>query len=370
MKILSIFCLLFLISSVFSLSNDISGGISVEIEDGIFRSFKKLIYPNGFHYHGVSINGTIFDKESKSDSIGFQFNKQSMNFMFKYNSVSINESDIDVEKYRMIYRPSIIVEYRETNDQEGFQYGEDEMLGYVKLHKLEYDITETKVEKQTNNNQTFDVYIIDAKSSMFDMRFYLTGSPVSVAGNEISSGQSKIDVMIHDYYNEAINVPSDDAAKDKTKCFERFACDSTGPSASNVTDSRLALASLFMSMQKDIDIDLDNNDVSMKGNENEVEARFGFQWISTCDTIKSADGTSVESKVHTSVNGTTDDFQIATIDKGFTAKLLIHSFEGERSLNVTWDPSFGVNVETEANSSIQITIPSLLIILLIVVSLL
>ncbi|KAF2076698.1 hypothetical protein CYY_002011 [Polysphondylium violaceum] len=365
MKVLSILCLLLLISSVFSLSQEetkkIEGEISVGLKDGVFRSFSKLIYPNGFHYNGLSLNGTIFDKESKSDSIGFQFNKNSMNFMFKYSSMVKNDTDIDIEKYRMVYRPSIIIEYKETNDKEGFQYGEDQILGFVKLNKLDYTINEAKIEKTANNNQTFDVIVIDVTSSIFDMRFYLTGSPVSVAGNEISSSQSKIDIMIHNYYDETINVASKDCK------FERFNCDSTGPS--NVTESRLALASLFMSMEKDVDIDfdIDDNDVSLK-EEEEKDVKFGFQWVSTCDVVRE-DGR-LESKVHTSVNSTTDDFQITTIDSGFKASVLIHSFEGERALNVTWDPTLGVNADFEANSSIKLLTPTLLIVALILLSLL
>lgn len=344
-----------------------SAVVSGSLGDDTARKYIKIKTLTTFTAVGASINGTLGGPGSGDGSIQldytiFTFSTLTLNFLFAYSKAKVDISNFNpsasANAYLLNYRPTAIIEYLEKNDVAGFQYGQDDILGWVRLDKLVYSIDDQS-QSFNNENGAFQVSIYEVKSNIFSMMFYITEAPVSVAGNDLGAGQSKIDIAINNYYDSSINkkgILCDLTAK--------TICTSTGPSSNE--NSRLALASIFINANADFNVDT-QGDIVVKSDINQVNV--GLSWVGHADVT--ANGKSVSASVSTNANSTVNGNFFATAD-GFasgSAQILIHSFDAVRPNSLVWDPSMGAGKQ-DTNSGIKVVIPSLMIILSVLVALL
>ncbi|KAN0024861.1 hypothetical protein ACTFIV_009270 [Dictyostelium citrinum] len=395
MKIL--FCLILLLFVTSSANGKRWDKIkSATYEDDVFRAYKiKTSNKSGcpsFSANGVSVDKSIV-KDLKVDTSVFNFqtcNKkgtQFPNYFFNFFSLEFNGNtsntndsgsssgstdeessedyhDIEISKISVGYMPTFIIEYAENNGIEGFQYGGDEILGYINLSKQKYSLTKDQKEMQGNNGKNFTVYQIEVTSenNIFQMVFYISGAPINVGDVKLSAEQSKVDVSIIGYYNESINTRSKGCVFD-SKNIKSLSCASTGPSNNN--QSRLAITSFFATKSKSIELDVDRDDDDdddhyEKDSKIELkneEINAGFSWV-THASVTNNNGESTDVKV---ISNTTEyskfnDFGALMIKQCFRngffqSKFLIYSFDAIRPNNLTHDPVLGGESSLESGSS-------------------
>ncbi|KAF2078320.1 hypothetical protein CYY_000412 [Polysphondylium violaceum] len=342
--------------------------VSASLGDDAARTYLKLKTLTGFLAIGVSINGTVAGAANsgsfQSDSTVFTFDSNTMNYLFAYSKTKLDfgsfSASASANAYFLNYRPTAIIEYKETNGEQGFQFGKDTILGWVRLDKLKYTVSD---ESQSFNNEkgAFKVNIYEVKNDIFSMMFYITEAPVSVAGNDLSAGQSKIDISINNYYDSNINKKS--LLCDVTS---KTICSSTGPSSD--PESRLAVSALFINANANFDLNT-QGDINVKTSDDNISV--GFNWIGHADVKATATDKSVAATVSTNSNSTVNGNFFATAN-GFaegSAQILIHSFDAVRPNSVVWDPSMGAGPSSN-NSGLKVAIPTLMIIISVLVALL
>ncbi|KAK5578631.1 hypothetical protein RB653_008303 [Dictyostelium firmibasis] len=396
MKIL--LCLILLLIATYSTNGKRWDKIkSNSLEHDVFRSYKirtsNFSGCPSFSANGVSIDKSIV-KDVKVDTSMFNFqtcNKlgtQFPNYFFNFFSLEVNNNstnngssdgsnsedyhDIDISKISVGYMPTFIIEYAENNNVDGFQYGGDEILGYINLSKQKYSLTKDQVQLEGNNGKNFTVYRFDVatENNVFQMAFYISGAPINVGDVKLSAEQSKVDVSIINYYNESINVRSKNCLFD-SKLIKNLNCASTGPS--NNTQSRLAITSFFATKSKTIDFDEKNkNDSKIQLKNEEISA--GFSWVTEA-SVTDNKGVTTNVKV---ISNTSDfskftDFGALMIKESFRngffqSKFIIHSFDSIRPNNLTHDPVLGGESSLDSSSTSSSS-SSLTILLSFIVSL-
>jgi len=367
-KFIIVLLSVFLLSTagVYSAGVNFSGVVSGNIGKDVFRIYTQTQSIFGFTVSGTSINGTIGSRSSINiDKTDFIFTSSNVNYLFNYfrfkGSAGAGAANVDFDLYSFNYRPTVIIEYKEINGEEGFQYGKDTILGWLKVDSLDYKITSNSKEFTSENNQNYTVTAFDVTSDIFGLRFYISGAPVAIDGNDISSGQSKIDISINNYYDSSINKKS--LLCDVTS---RTICASTGPSSD--PQSRLALAALAINGNAKFSADVDAS--AIVSNTDDKDISVGLNWVGHADTV--VEGRSASSTVSTSINGTVNGNIFAT-GNGYifgNSQLLIHSFsQAVRPSYVLWDPTIGAS-PSENNSGLKVTIPSMLLIILSLIVLL
>ncbi|KAK5579569.1 hypothetical protein RB653_009253 [Dictyostelium firmibasis] len=361
--ILTVFLLVCISAFVNSQSTvGLSGAVSVSLNGDVVRSYiytdSNLISPS-FTLSGVSIGGTILNGGKggsvsvdtsifKLDTIRGIF-KIFPTYFFNYfdfkadvnQGISANATSIS-----SIFMPTFVVEYEETNDQEGFQYGSDTLLGYVNLAQLPYTLSKQTTTLKVDD-ESFTVYQVNLTSSgskyanLFQMVFYVSGAPIELGDNKLSAEQSKVDIIINGYYGSnnvkdcAINGNNVD-----------LGCISTGPSSNS--NSRLALTSFYATAGLDFSLN-GNGDINIDG----TPLNAGFSWVSNAQV--KVNGSSSVKTVNIFANTTASDadgkvFGSASVSGALSGKVfskfLVHSFDVVRPNTVLWDPSIGASVNS------------------------
>ncbi|KAN0039395.1 hypothetical protein ACTA71_001589 [Dictyostelium dimigraforme] len=385
---------------------------SSSLEDDVFRAYNirsnNISGCPSFSANGVSVDKSIV-KDLKVDTSMFNLqtcNRQGAqfpNYFFNFFSLEFNGNnnssttkpingsssseelsddyhDIEISKISIGYMPTFIIEYAENNSIEGFQYGSDEILGYINLSKQKYTLTKDQKEMTGNNGKNFTVYQMDVATinNIFQMVFYISGAPINVGDIKLSAEQSKVDVSIIGYYNTSINVKSEGCLFD-SKIIKDLNCASTGPS--NNTQSRLAITSFFATKSKNIESDINNDNTKTNISKDSKiqlkneEINAGFSWV-THATVTDGKGASTEVKV---ISNTTDyskfnDFGALMIKQCFRngffqSKFLIHSFDAIRPNNLTHDPVLGGESSLDSSSSTNSSSPSFQLFLSLIVTL-
>ncbi|KAM9984227.1 hypothetical protein ACTFIZ_003908 [Dictyostelium cf. discoideum] len=392
MKIL--FCLILFLFTTYSVYGKHWDKIkSASVEDDVFRAYKirtsdKSGCPS-FSANGISVDKSIV-KDLKVDTSIFNFQTcnrkgtQFPNYFFNFFSLEFNGNntnnnstngsgsessddeessddyhDIEVSKISIGYMPTFIIEYAENNSIDGFQYGGDEILGYINLSKQKYSLSRDQKEMEGNNGKNFTVYQIEVTSdnNIFQMVFYISGAPINVGDVKLSAEQSKVDVSIIGYYNESINVRRKGCQFD-SKNIKNLNCASTGPSNNN--QSRLAITSFFATKSKNIELDIDRDEDNEKDSNIEIkneEINAGFSWITQASvTDDNGDSTDVKVISNTTEYSKFNDFGALMIKQCFRngffqSKFLIHSFDAIRPNNLTHDPVIGGESSLDSGSS-------------------
>ncbi|KAF2078547.1 hypothetical protein CYY_000171 [Polysphondylium violaceum] len=326
---------------------------AVDNDSYFLRSYSFVNLGGSYASLGASLNGTL-GGGAQADFIGFLFNAKTVNYLFTYSQakLDINNLSGSASSYALNYRPTVIIEYKETNGEKGYQQGKDTILGWVRLDSLDYSLGKSDKTFKNSNGKEFRVTIVEAESKLFDMMFYISEAPVSVAGNDIGSSQSKIDVTIKNYYDPTQNKQSSGCTVASTTI-----CASTGPSSD--PDSRLALAAVFFNADASYGVDIDGK---IEINSGKKEVFVGFSWVGHADTNTDS-GKSASASVSTNSNSNVDGNLFVT-SGGFAnanARLLIHSFDAVRPTNVVWDPTIGAS---QGSFAIKISAPLVMMILL------
>ncbi|KAK5579568.1 hypothetical protein RB653_009252 [Dictyostelium firmibasis] len=348
-----------------------------------------------FDIRGISYSGWILNDSSIVDQdtalykleTTLGLGKISPTFYYQYfNFQKYSSYFDDADNYlkyciSSVFIPTYIIEYEETNEQDGFQYGSDKLLGYVNLAQLSYEITQTfiRIDVPFNVlNGGFNIYQYNLTSigdykNLFQMVFYITGAPIDLGdGKILSAEQSRFDTFINGYYNSSVNRIS------STDCFIngdtiKADCISTGPSGD--PKSKLAVTSFFATLEYDISMKKDENNINING----FPLKAGFSWLSTAkvnvddDKVKSA-------TINTNTNNSNNDaltfgssFIPVAITGNVSSKFLIQSFDVLRPNVVLWTSYIGIpykNNNANSNKRITFSINFLLLSLLLFIILL
>ncbi|KAN0038367.1 hypothetical protein ACTA71_000542 [Dictyostelium dimigraforme] len=346
----------------------LSGAVSVSLDGDVIRSYvysdSNIISPT-FTLRGISVGGTILNggkggsvsvdtsifKLETSRGIFKVFPTYFFNY-FDFNADANQNFSLNATSLSSIFMPTFIVEYEETNNQDGFQLGGDTLLGYVNLAQLPYTLSKQSTTLKVDGKD-FPVYQVNLTSSgskyanLFQMVFYVSGAPIDLADNRLSAEQSKVDILINGYYGSnnvkgcAINGNTITAG-----------CISTGPSSNS--NSRLALTSFYASVGLDFSLNGDGQ-INVDG----TPLNAGFSWVSNAQV--KVDGSSDVKTVNIIANTTASDadgevFGSASVNAALSGKVyskfLVHSFDAIRPNTLLWDPSIGASVDNSATSTI------------------
>eukprot|EP01132_Coremiostelium_polycephalum_P008069 gene8069-9927_t len=349
------------------------GIAAVDSQDNKIRAYTFLRNngdSSGFVLLGTSLSGSI-NKNGKieADTTSFVFlsnSKDILTYSFNYYRTKIDFSNgVENKAQSSLYLPTTLVEYKEVNGKEGFQYNGtegngDQILGWVRVDKLgAYSIDHSEKSINGTDGKPFKVFIVDAEApnKLFALRFYISDSSVNIDGNEISPSQSKVDVVIKSYYDTNVNKGAQGCTINSTPIFK---CASTGPS--NDPESRLALVSYYLDSKFELKADIGRNELTVDGEDVDTS----FNWVSKVDVDKN--GAKASGKVFANVVGLDQAKYYGEGSASGSNKggIMIHSFDAVRPDTVTWDPTFGGS----GSFSSKIAIPSILIILMVVFALL
>ncbi|EAL62360.1 hypothetical protein DDB_G0290177 [Dictyostelium discoideum AX4] len=367
--ILTVFLLVCISAFVNSQSTvGLSGAASVSLDGDVIRSYvytdSNILSPS-FTLTGVSVGGTILNG-GKGGSVSVDTSifkldtirglvKVFPTYFFNYFDFKADTNqgiNVNATSLSSIFMPTFIVEYEETNNQEGFQYGQDDLLGYVNLAILPYTLSKETTQLEVDGKD-FTVYQVNLTSSgskyanLFQMVFYVSGAPIDLADSRLSAEQSKVDILINGYYGS--NNVKDCAINGNVITA---GCISTGPSSN--PNSRLALTSFYATVGLDFSLNGDG-EINVDG----TPLNAGFSWVSNAQV--KVDGSSDVKTVNIIANTTASDadgkvFGSASVNGALSGKVfskfLVHSFDAVRPNTLLWDPSIGASVDNSATSTI------------------
>ncbi|KYR00486.1 putative transmembrane protein [Tieghemostelium lacteum] len=352
--------------------NSMEQGEFVKVISKDDDSIRSLTYsdliPGTFYVSGKTL---LFDNHSTSiDTSAFYFSSGlaslfglPLSYYYAYSETNVEPGNISSNGVVSAFAPAVIVEYEETNGEEGYQLDQDTVLGWIRLDLYGgFDIESTSQDVSgTKNGKDFTtkVYNITATSpnGLFGMRFIVPGASIEVDGTELNANQSKSDIFINGYYDSSINDKSLLCSVNSPQ----FSCQSTGPSGN--ANSRLALATFFLTKEYNVNAATFNpRALKIKG---KLDIEIGLSWVDKAN-IKG-----VEVKVHSSVQAFNNGkkFLNTKFNSKFSGQLIIFSFDGVRPDNIVYDPVQGEIVDSEPSSASKSIISSLLILFAVLFSL-
>ncbi|GAM21144.1 hypothetical protein SAMD00019534_043190 [Acytostelium subglobosum LB1] len=358
---------------------DASGIVVVEVGNDTIRTYETVEGINSFIATGTAVYGSLTNTSLNAiaDSNIFTFSGQNTcQYSLSYNhlaaSIGGGVINFNATSFDAVYMPSLLVEYVETNGQDGFQNGSDSLVGWVRLDKLvdtnnpNWKINTSASEPlstQANGEKfPFDVTFAEAISprGLITFHFAIPGAPVIFNNVPLTAEQSKIDILINGYYDEDVNK----ASAGCTAASLPYSCASTG--ASRQPTSRLALVSYVATLQAQADLNIDGS-TSLRSSGGEIDA--SLTWV---DNVL-INGT-ITAKVHTQVTDITAKpskaFNNYSINIGFNAfaslntQMLVQSFDAIRPNLVYWDPTFGGESAKASSGSYLLPSISLLLVTL------
>jgi len=362
-----------------SSSQSISGiNIQGDVTRGITVS--NDYYSTYFNVSAKSISGTTIGNNSADynvfDAINFKVSMSDLNLYFnysKYYSYSRNSPAFGTQ-YNFNYKPTCIIEYLETNNKPGYQYGEDRVVGWLRLDTFGYQYTQSKQSiyksgtAQYVDTYNFNVFPKSSSSSsssdaIFQATFYFTTSAVSINSDPLGSGQTKMVFQIKNYFNTEYNTPTSGCESVSVSSTNPIDCPSTGPSS--YSTSKLALSSVIFSSYNDFGTDLGRYKIMVNNTEGHNNTLIGGTWSSEASSSGyNAPTIPVITTATNTVNGNMFVFN----SFGYFSQLLFHSFNYNQPDAIVWGPTLGVVIEN--SSSTKVIIPTLMIIFTILLNLL
>ncbi|KAF2074270.1 hypothetical protein CYY_004403 [Polysphondylium violaceum] len=325
--------------------------------DTYSRSFNVTLKSTIGQIVGNTAAGETFDQ------LNFYFNASNLNVYYDYaiyKSSSPSRYYIG-GLYNFNYRPSCIVEYLETNGKPGYQYLQDQVVGWLRLD-VGYKFS---VLRQSVGSVGVFNYTISPNSqypaNVFSMNMYLSSSAIDVNSVPMASAQSMLSMTISNYYSLTNN------RKSSSICDTPADCVSTGPSG--YSQSRLAIVSVIYSSTNDFGTDLGKAKMMLTTSEKNllIGGTWSKQASTQYNTIYSGDTVNVYTSANNTVNGNMFVFE----KFGSLSQLLIHSFDTVRPSYLAWNgPIVGVVQDSHDNGSFKVVIPTFLIIVLILCNLL
>eukprot|EP01133_Synstelium_polycarpum_P009832 gene9832-11485_t len=347
----------------------------------------------GFSLAGASIYGNIA-KGGKNGSVEFDSNTFSFSGVNAAYAITYAQANVgtgggninaSADFFASGYQPFLLVEYDEVNDKDGYQHGEDTILGWTRIDLLgnlikQWDISKEEQKFNTTVNgkvYEFPVFIITATSptGLVTFRFTVSGAPAKLGELELTSEQTKIDITINGYYNESTN-PQTSLLVDKCEVDKDipFSCTSTGANTNTTANanSRLAMASWYGTFSAESDLGV-TRIISDTGKVQGV-----LKWVSTAEVANKS------VNIHTNVTAFANigEFGAAkSSDVKGKGGLLVQSFDSVRPDQIVWDPTFGVArsgtdstseddpSEQEPNSATGLMIPTITLLLCVVLNL-
>ncbi|KAM9975001.1 hypothetical protein ACTFIW_008474 [Dictyostelium discoideum] len=359
--------------------------------------------PPSFDFRGYSSQGTILNNSNifEKDAVAYKLSSTlglasiPLTFYFQY----FNNSDYQLIYYDInqfipncitsIFMPTFIIEYEEINDQDGFQYGSDQFLGYVNLAQLQYKFDYTyinyKIPSLFDDAVVFQLNVtsIGDYENLITIVLYFSSYPANLGDGKIMSSELlRFDILINDYFNSDINKQSssecfvnsngsdgDDGDGDGSGSPIKIGCISTG--ASNNLNSKLAVTSFFAVLE--YDISMSNNKINING----FPLAASFSWLPTAKV--NVDSEISVANIYTDThNITTNDaiifgsnFVPVAITGNVNSKFLIQSFDVERPNVVLWTSYFGIpskhdidNSSNNINSTFSFNLITIIIIIM------
>ncbi|KAN0038368.1 hypothetical protein ACTA71_000543 [Dictyostelium dimigraforme] len=382
------------------------------LDSDVSRHFAfSATYSPSFNFGGYSNSGGILNINNilNKDIVSYIFQSSSglatipPTFYFQYlNSSSYSALIQDPNQFQSncinsIFMPTYIIEYEDINDQDGFQYGDDTLLGYVDLSQLkytaDYDYSNFAVDYSSFGTQDIEVYQINLTSTgdyenLIKIVLYFSGAPVDLGDGRIMSSEIlRFDIFIQGYYDSYSNKQS------SNECYInnngnggggggggnrgnedgpiKVGCISTGPS--NNLQSRLAVTSFFSILGYDISMDIDANKINING----FPLPAKFSWLPNAKINK--DNNIGVANVYTDSSSLNEvssifgsDFIPVAITGNVSSKFLIQSFDVKRPDIILWTSYLGIPSKYETNNSnnLNLTFSNNLIISLILFKLL
>ncbi|KAN0016209.1 hypothetical protein ACTFIU_006171 [Dictyostelium citrinum] len=341
------------------------------------------ISPYLFYLQGASVSGSLANSgvSSLADTSIFRYQTlysvpPSVSFVYVegHANFDLSKMDIDfgVSAIATGFMPAYIVEYTEDNGVEGFQQGQDTVVGKIDLKYYSYTTTKTTKKIKNAKGEEFNVHYISSKSDngLFTMDFTVPEQSVGVNGNPVGASQTKIDIGIYNYYDKNVNkkpafcdiinistlgstiaggattiiggiigggLPF--SAQSATNINIPFCDVTTGPSDKK---SKLALLSFVGSVK------FKATDKSAPSVTVDIGKNFSitYDWIGKAK-VNTAAGTNQNSKVHSNIGKTSESGSFSNDLKSLInnkdALFVTYSFEGERPNTVEWDPTLGAS---------------------------
>ncbi|GAM17451.1 hypothetical protein SAMD00019534_006260 [Acytostelium subglobosum LB1] len=338
--------------------------------DQAVRSYSVIVSAasNTFTASGRAVFSSLFGggAKAKTDGSIFYFNGQRCTYTYVHKTFDaiINGDNGTISKsetFAAVFSPFIIIEYEETNGVEGYQYGNDTLLGWARNDKWDatdywkFSVTKANFTTTTPDNQSipFTVTTVNATSpnGLFSLSFSISDAPVSVNDTDITADQTKINIEIKGYYDNNVNP----ATKNCDVKPGNFACQSTG--ASNNNNSRLALGSFVgVGTANALFRSSPHGFLKTHGGGN-VDAVF--DWATTV----SINGANATANVSTSFSDfkkgeghLNPDVNVDGDSNNIGAQIMVHSFDYIRPQSIYWDPTFG------GQSTGSIALPSIILI--------
>ncbi|KAF2074271.1 hypothetical protein CYY_004404 [Polysphondylium violaceum] len=309
-----------------------------------------------------SFSGQIFGNTAASDSydqLNFYFNASNLNVYYNYTIYTRSSRYYYASDwYNFNYRPSCIVEYLETNGKPGYQYLQDQVVGWLRLN-VGYSFSNSTDTIYSNTGGYSKVYTYttpqESTTNVFSMSMYFSESGVKINNVAKASSQSMLSMTISNYYSSS-NPRTD------SFCDSPAECVSTGPSS--YTQSRLALVSVIFSDSSDFGTDLGK--AKMMLTTTKPSLLIGGTWPKIVSTNQY--NTNMASNVYTTANNSVNDNMFVFEKFGYYSQVLIHSFDPVRPNYLSWNgPVVGVVEAT--NASFKLVIPTCLIIVLVLFNL-
>ncbi|KAM9967999.1 hypothetical protein ACTFIW_002427 [Dictyostelium discoideum] len=354
----------------------------VKIPDVTIEGTGINLSPYLFYLQGASVGGSLSNSaaSAQADSSIFRYQTlysvpPSVSFVYLEGHANLDLSqlniDFGVSAIATGFMPAYIVEYTEENGVEGFQQGQDTVVGKIDLKYYSYKTTSTTKKLKNAKGEEFNVHYISSKSDngLFTMDFTVPEQSVGVNGNPIGASQTKIDIGIYNYYDKNVNKNptfcdivngvttvatsvtstigniiggllggSPFSAKSSINLNIPFCGLTTGPSDKK---SKLALLSFVASVK------FKATDKSAPSITVDVGKNFSitYDWVGTAK-VNSAAGTQ-NSKVHSNVGKTSESGSFSndlkTMISNKDSLFVTYSFEGERPNSVEWDPTLGAS---------------------------
>ncbi|EGC35426.1 hypothetical protein DICPUDRAFT_18577, partial [Dictyostelium purpureum] len=258
----------------------------------------------------------------------------------KQSNVDGNSS-FETASLSSVFVPTFILEYVDDGKNEGFQLGQDEIVGFVNIGALDFDTEKTEETLKDKDGEEYTVYHVVSTSTtgLIQFNFTVSDHPASINSETvISAEQTKIDFGIDGYYNETTNPASKDC--DVNSIINRK-CVSSGPSDKNST---LALVSFYAINKFGMKASLEQEKIEADNKEQGFHA--GFNWVKHARYSHKGKGKG-HCKVHADSkdddNGLYGSTNLSGMISGkSTYKLLSFSFSNvTRPDQVAWDPVLG-----------------------------
>ncbi|KAN0023924.1 hypothetical protein ACTFIV_008315 [Dictyostelium citrinum] len=369
--------------------------------DDVSRSFtySTTNSPPSFNVGGSSNLGTILNTSSVFDTDEVSYKLKSTlglatippTFYFQYFNTSYysynNINEFKPNCISSIFMPTYIVEYEEINNQDGFQYGYDNFLGYVNLAQLTYRVDYTYISfdipfSPINGDDVkvfqFNLTSVGDYENLITIVLYFSSSPVNLGDGKIMSSELlRFDILINGYFNSKINK------KSSNECFLngnvngnsggknnnnnnnsnnnnnggddgspiKIGCISTG--ASNNLKSRLAVTSFLAVLEYDISMNNDGNKINING----FPLAASFSWLTTAQT--NVDNEIGVANIYTDTHNINtneaiifgSNFVPVAITGNVNSKFLTQSFDAKRPDVVLWTSYFGIPSKYDTNNS-------------------